>query len=150
MEIPEVYENIQSVPHRGETWHSESHMAKTGICRHDEKQRPTVHSDLKLQALSRATVHMLFHKGVHSRKKRDSHLWDGSIILTPNVFLWIILVYLWRGFKYDPLKKISSHLLKWKAFFSEYHRQYSPVFLLYSILQLSSVVCPCLCNSLIE
>lgn len=38
-----------------------------------------------------------------------------------------------------------------KSFFSsEYHRQYSPVLLLYSILQLSFVVCPCLCNSLTE
>lgn len=94
------------------------------------------HPNLKHQALSRVTVHMLFHKGVHSRKTRDSHFWDGSIILTPNIFLRIILVYLWRGFKYDPLKKNNPSSIKMKSiFFSEYHTQYSPVFLLYSILQ---------------
>lgn len=81
------------------------------------RNRSTTHPDLKHQALSGVSVHMLFHKGVHSRKTRDSHFWDGSIILTPNIFLRIILVYLWRGFRYDPLKKIISQVLKREAFF---------------------------------
>lgn len=47
--------------------------------------------------------------------------------------------------------KNNLSLIKMKSiFFSEYHRQYTPVLLLYSILQLSSVVSPCLCNSLTE
>lgn len=134
--FPKYMRTVNSVPHRGETWHTASHMAETGICRHDEKQinhspRPETPSS------ERSNCPYAFSQGGTQQENKGLPLlgWLHHIN-TKHFSSYNSCLSLERFQIWSTLKNNLSSIKMKSIFFPEYHTQYSPVFLLYSILQL--------------
>lgn len=108
--FPKYMKTVNSVPHRGETWHTVNHMDKSGICRHDEKQRLTIHTDFKHQALRPSDCPYLSSWwGTQKEGKRCWHHVSINHFPLWNPFLALEML------KYVLLNKTISYVLKLKT-----------------------------------